>query len=90
LLPRRSQALYLVQRVRDEAHRFALSHHKTRRRRAGLASQLDEIEGIGPAKRKALIKAFGDVKSIREADVEAIAALPGISLKLAKRVKAEL
>ncbi len=90
LLPRRSQALYLVQRVRDEAHRFALSHHKTRRRKVGLASQLDEIEGIGPARRKTLIKAFGDVKSIREADVEAIAALPGISLELAKRVKEEL
>jgi excinuclease ABC subunit C len=90
VLPRRSQALYLVQRVRDEAHRFALSHHKTRRRKAGLASQLDDIEGIGPARRKTLIKAFGDVKSIREADVEAIAALPGISLELAKRVKVEL
>ncbi len=90
VLPRRSQALYLVQRVRDEAHRFALSHHRTRRRKVGLASQLDAIEGIGPARRKTLIKAFGDVKAIREADVDAIAALPGISLELAKRVKAEL
>jgi len=90
VLPRRSQALYLVQRVRDEAHRFALSHHRTRRRKVGLASRLDEIEGIGPARRKKLIKAFGDVKSIRESDVELIAALPGISRKLAQRVKAEL
>jgi excinuclease ABC subunit C len=90
VLPRRSQALYLVQRVRDEAHRFALSHHRTRRRKVGLASRLDEIEGIGPARRKKLIKAFGDVKSIRESDVELIAALPGISRELAQRVKAEL
>ena len=90
VLPRRSQALYLVQRVRDEAHRFALHHHHTRRRKVGLASQLDDIEGIGPARRKTLIKAFGDVKTIREADVDKIAALPGISLELAKRVKAEL
>jgi excinuclease ABC subunit C len=90
VLPRRSQALYLVQRVRDEAHRFALSHHRTRRRKVGLASQLDEIEGIGPARRRTLIKAFGDVRAIREADVESIAALRGISLELAKRVKAEL
>ena len=90
VLPRRSQALYLVQRVRDEAHRFALSHHHVRRTKASLASQLDKIEGIGPARRKTLIKAFGDVKAIREADVEAIAALPGISQALAKRVKSEL
>jgi excinuclease ABC subunit C len=90
VLPRRSQGLYLLQRVRDEAHRFALSHHKTRRKKLGLASRLDAIPGIGPARRKTLIKAFGGVKGIQAAEVEAIAALPGISRELAERVKAAL
>jgi len=90
LLPRRSEALYLVQRIRDEAHRFALKHHQTQRRRSGLASKLDHIAGIGPARRKALIRVFGDVDRIRGAKVEELMKIPGISRGLAERVKAEL
>jgi len=90
LLPRRSEALYLVQRIRDEAHRFALRHHKTQRRRSGLSSRLDHIAGIGPARRKALIRVFGNVDRIRGAKVEELMQVPGISRGLAERVKAEL
>lgn len=90
VLPRRSEGLYLLQRIRDEAHRFALRQHKTQRRRMGLASQLDQIDGIGPIRRKALLEAFGDLEGIRKAQAEELAAVPGISLNLAERVKAEL
>ncbi|NIS81824.1 MAG: excinuclease ABC subunit UvrC [Anaerolineales bacterium] len=90
ILPQRSEGLFLVQRIRDEAHRFALRHHTSQRRRAGLVSQLDHIPGIGPARRKALIRVFGDVEGIRKADVEDLVAIPGISRGLAERVKAEL
>jgi excinuclease ABC subunit C len=89
VLDRRSEGLYLVERIRDEAHRFALSHHRTRRRK-GIASQLDSISGIGPARRKALLKAFGDINAIRAAKVEELMEIPGLSRELAERVKAEL
>jgi excinuclease ABC subunit C len=90
ILPRRSQGLFLVQRIRDEAHRFALRHHRSQRKHSGLTSQLDGIEGIGPARRKALLKAFGDVDELRKADIDEIEAVRGISRQLAKRVKAEI
>ena len=90
ILPRNSQALFLVQRIRDEAHRFALSHHRTQRRKGGITSQLDAIQGIGPARRKALLQAFGDVEAIRSAVVEEIETVPGINRELAERVKAEI
>jgi excinuclease ABC subunit C len=90
MLPRRSQGLYLVQRVRDEAHRFALAHHRTRRRKIGIGSLLDAIPGVGPARRKALMSAFGSLKAIRAASEEEIAAVPGISPALASVIKAEL
>ncbi|MEW6566886.1 MAG: excinuclease ABC subunit UvrC [Chloroflexota bacterium] len=90
MLPQRSDGLYLVQRVRDEAHRFALSQHEVRRRRSGLASRLDEVPGIGPARRRALIKAFGDVAAIRRANVEELMAVPGISREIAERLKSAL
>lgn len=90
ILPRRSEGLYLLQRIRDEAHRFALRQHKIQRRRKGIASQLDQIQGIGPVRRKALLEAFGDVDGIREAEAKELAAVPGISEDLAERVKAEL
>ena len=76
--------------MRDEAHRFALQHHRTRRRKVGTASQLDAVEGIGPTRRKALLKAFGDLSGIKQATVEQIAAIQGISPALAARIKAEL
>ncbi|MGA2111460.1 MAG: excinuclease ABC subunit UvrC [Anaerolineales bacterium] len=87
LLPRTSQALFLVQRVRDEAHRFAISHHRQIRERRGLASQLEEIPGIGPARRRALLKAFADVEGIRKASLEELSRVPGINRDLAARLK---
>jgi excinuclease ABC subunit C len=90
ILPRQSQALFLVQRIRDEAHRFALKQHRTQRQKKGVASILDSISGIGPARRKALLKSFGDIESIRNAKIEDLASVPGITIALAERVKAEL
>jgi len=90
LLPPRSQGLFLVQRVRDEAHRFAVTHHRIRRRRAGVASQLDSIPGVGPARRKALLKAFGSLDGIRAASVEQLAAVPGIPRAVAQAIKEHL
>ena len=90
LLSPRSQGLYLVQRVRDEAHRFAITSHRSRRRKIGIASQLDRVSGVGPARRKALLKHFGSIEAIRAATVEEIAAVPGIPYNVAKTVKAHL
>lgn len=70
MLPRHSQALYLVQRIRDEAHRYGITAHRKKRQKLGMASQLDAIPGIGPARRKALLKHFGSVDKIREATVD--------------------
>jgi excinuclease ABC subunit C len=90
LLPLRSQGLYLVQRVRDEAHRFAITHQRQRRDKIGMASQLDSIPGIGPAKRRALLRRFGSVEGIREAREEDLATVPGITRELASVIKSEL
>lgn len=90
ILPRRSQGLYLMQRIRDEAHRFALRQHKKQRRRSSLTSKLDAIEGIGPARKRKLLKAFGDLQGVQNATIEDIAALPGISQELAGRLKDSL
>ena len=90
VLPRRSQALYLVQRIRDEAHRFAITYHRDVRGKRALRSELDEIPGIGPGRKKALLKRFGSVRRIREASVEEVAATPGISHDLAERLKSHL
>ncbi|MGH2447783.1 MAG: helix-hairpin-helix domain-containing protein, partial [Chloroflexota bacterium] len=90
LLPRTSQALYLVQRVRDEAHRFATSYHRNVRQKTAVTSQIDTVPGVGPARRKALIKAFGSVRGVKAASLEEIAALPGMSEKLAATVKEHL
>ena len=90
LLPRHSQALYLIQRIRDEAHRFAIIAHRKRRAKQGMASALDSIPGIGPVRRKSLLKHFGSVDKIREASVVELTAVPGITQSLAKSVKASL
>jgi len=90
LLPRRSQALYLVQRVRDEAHRFALSRHRVRRGKIGLASQLDAIPGIGPARRKALLRRFGSLDGIREATLDELSNVRGMTRAAAEALKANL
>jgi excinuclease ABC subunit C len=88
LLPRKSQGLYLVQRVRDEAHRFAITAHRTQRAKIGLASQLDAIPGIGPARRRQLLKRFGSLDGIRAASVEELATV--VPLAVAQAVKAAL
>ena len=90
VLARKSEGLYLVQRVRDEAHRFALGQQRTQHRKASLASQLESIDGIGPVRRKALLRAFGDLDRIRAADLAALAAVPGMTREAAERVKAGL
>ncbi len=90
ILPRRSQALYLVQRIRDEAHRFALRQHRTQRRRGGLASKLDSITGVGPARRKALLKTFSDLEGIRQASLKDLAGISGITLKTAEQIQEAL
>jgi excinuclease ABC subunit C len=90
VLPRHSQGLYLVQRVRDEAHRFAITSHRARRSKQGMASALDSIPGIGPAKRKSLLKHFGSVDKIRDASLEELSAVPGINAALAETIKASL
>lgn len=90
VLPRRSQALYLVQRIRDEAHRFAITYHRDVRGKRALRSQLDDIAGIGPGRKRALLKRFGSVRRIREASVEEVASVPGISRGLADSIKAHL
>ncbi|MGZ6214072.1 MAG: excinuclease ABC subunit UvrC [Candidatus Limnocylindria bacterium] len=90
LLPARSQGLYLVQRIRDEAHRFAITYHRNVRSRRALASVFDDIQGIGPVRKKALLKRFGSVRRIREASVEELAETPGIPRDLAERLKRHL
>ena len=90
LLPRRSQGLFLIQRIRDEAHRFAISAHRSLRARKGIASQLDAIPGVGPTRRKALLKHFGSIDAIRAANVDSIAAVPGIPREVAIAIKEQL
>ncbi|MGE5673041.1 MAG: excinuclease ABC subunit UvrC [Mycobacterium leprae] len=89
-LPRGSQALYLLQRVRDEAHRFAITYHRKLHRKAATHSRLDDIPGIGPKRKKALLKEFGSLKRIREATPDQLAAVAGMSRELAERVLEQL
>jgi excinuclease ABC subunit C len=90
VLPRNSQALFLVQRIRDEAHRFAVEYHRNLRGKRGIASQLDQIPGIGPRRRQGLLKTFGSVEAIREASVDELAAVPGMTRGAAEQVKSHL
>jgi excinuclease ABC subunit C len=90
LLPTTSSALYLVQRLRDEAHRFAITYHRQLRDRRTVRSAFDDLPGVGPKRKRELLKVFGSVKRVRDAPVEQIAAVPGISLALATRIKATL
>ncbi|PKQ37163.1 MAG: excinuclease ABC subunit UvrC [Actinobacteria bacterium HGW-Actinobacteria-1] len=85
-LPAGSSSLYLVKRLRDEAHRFAIEYHRTIRDKAMTVSALDDIPGVGPKRRKALIKAFGSVRKLRSATAEEIAAVPGIPAELARDI----
>jgi excinuclease ABC subunit C len=90
ILPRTSEALYLLQRVRDEAHRFAITFHRQKRSKSMTESQLTGIAGLGPARRKALLKQFSSLKRLRAATVDEIAAVPGFGPELAKRVHDQL
>jgi excinuclease ABC subunit C len=90
LLPRTSQGLYMVQRIRDEAHRFAITSHRQQRLKMGIASRLDAIPGIGPAKRKTLFTHFGSIEAIQDASLEELQTLPGINPSLAQAIKAHL
>jgi len=87
LLAPGSQGLFLVQRIRDEAHRFAITFHRQKRSQAAVASQLDAVPGIGPARRKALLKHFGSLEAIRQASVEELANVPGMTLAAAQSVR---
>lgn len=79
ILDRHSPALHLIQRVRDEAHRFGITHHRKLRGKESIRSRLEEVPGIGPARRRALLSAFRSIKGIQEADVDALASVPGMS-----------
>ena len=90
ILPRSSEGLYLLQRVRDEAHRFAIAYHRAKRGKAATTSALDDVPGLGPARRKALLKQFGSVRKLGAASIEEIAAVPGIGTRLAATISAVL
>ena len=89
-LPRASEGLYLMQRVRDEAHRFAVTYHRKVRGKQTIISQLDGVPGIGPKRRSALLKHFGSIDGIRAASVEELAAVPGMTRKVAEQLKGSL
>ena len=88
LLDHRTPELQLVQRVRNEAHRFGIIHHRALRGKASIHSRLEDIPGIGPARRRALLKAFGSLKAIRAADTDTLAAVPGMNRAAAEAVRA--
>ena len=90
VLPPTSPALYLVQRLRDEAHRFAITYHRALRSKASVRSAFDELPGVGPKRKRALLRVFGSIKQVREAPVEQIAAVPGIGPRLAATIKSTL
>lgn len=90
ILPRSSEALYLLQRVRDEAHRFAITYHRSKRSKSVKESALDEVPGLGPARRQALIKHFGSVRRLREATAEQIREVPGIGPATAETIVSAL
>lgn len=87
ILRRTSEGLYLLQRVRDEAHRFAIAHHRGRRSKSMVESVLDDVPGLGEVRRKTLLRHFGSLKKLREAEVEQIAAVPGIGPRTASAIK---
>ncbi len=86
-LPEGSPALFLVQRVRDEAHRFAITRHRSRRQKASLHSRLDEVTGLGPKRKKALLTRFGSVAGIKQASLEELTAVPGVTRPVASAIK---
>jgi excinuclease ABC subunit C len=87
ILRRSSEGLYLLQRIRDEAHRFAITHHRSRRSKSMVESALDDVPGLGEVRRKTLLKHFGSLKKLREAEVGDIAQVPGIGPATATAIK---
>ena len=87
ILPRSSEGLYLLQRVRDEAHRFAITHHRSRRSKSMVESILDDVPGLGEVRRKTLLKHFGSLRRLRAATVDEIAEVPGIGTRTAAAIK---
>ena len=87
ILPRSSEGLYLLQRVRDEAHRFAITHHRSRRSKSMVESILDDVPGLGEVRRKTLLKHFGSLRKLRAATVEEIGEVPGIGARTAAAIK---
>jgi excinuclease ABC subunit C len=90
ILPRASQALYLVQRIRDEAHRFAVTYHQLVRKKRMVGSRLDTVAGVGPKRKKALIQRFGSVAGIRQASDEELLAVPGITAAIVSQLREQL
>jgi len=90
VLPRTSQGLYLVQRIRDEAHRFAVTYHQNVRSKRAVRSILDDVSGVGPTKKRALLRTFGSVRGLREAPLDDVAAVAGVGPALARRIKEAL
>ena len=90
LLPRASQGLYLVQRIRDEAHRFAITYHRQRRSKAATRSALDDVPGVGPKRKRELLRRFGSLAGIRAATLEEIASVPGMSTLSARKLAEHL
>jgi len=90
ILPRTSEGLYLLQRVRDEAHRFAIAYHRSTRSKAMTASELDGVAGLGETRRKAVLRHFGSLKRLRAAGVEEVMEVPGIGRRTAEAVVAAL
>ena len=86
ILPRASEGLYLLQRIRDESHRFAITHHRGRRSRAMVESLLDAVPGLGEVRRRTLLGHFGSLKKLRSASLDQIAALPGFGPATARAV----
>ena len=86
IFPRHSEALYLLQKIRDEAHRFAINFHRSKRSKVMLESLLDEVHGLGEVRRKALLTHFGSVSALRAATIEEIAVVPGIGEKMARSI----
>ncbi len=90
ILPRNSQGLFLLQRIRDETHRFGVTYHRKLRGKSAIRSSLDDVEGIGPKRRQALLKKFGSIQAIRKASVDELAAVPGMNRRAAEQLKEQL
>ncbi len=90
VVPRGSEALFVLQHVRDEAHRFALDYHRRKRQRRAMASPLDDIPGVGPARKRALLRRFGSLARLARAGTEEIAATPGVGPRLASQIAAAI